>query len=122
MIFQFRIKQDLQTYVVVAAAVSSASALASATAALRCSAVILVGLAASALASIASTRRIFSSAAVLCPGGLIIVCHDLGEILQLGVAPGLCVSYNQMHAQYTCSSYLLLAHLATRSHTDGEQS
>ena len=81
---------DLQTYVVaasVSSAVSSAaSALASATAALRCSAVILVGLPASTLAS-STARRICSSAAILSPGGIVIVCHDLGELLQLGVAP-----------------------------------
>ena len=92
---------DLKIYVV-AAAVSSAvstpaSALAGATATLRCSAVILVGLAASALAGIATARRIFSSAAIISPGGIVIVCHDLSELLQLGIAPGLRVSYNKMH-------------------------
>ena len=56
---------DLQTYVVAAAVSSAASALASATAALRCSAVILVGLAASTLASITSARRVLSSTCLL---------------------------------------------------------
>ena len=45
-----------------------------------------------------------SSAAILSPGGIVIVCHDLGELLQLGVAPGLRVSPNKMHAQHTVNS------------------
>ena len=113
---------DLQTYVVVAAVSSAASALASATAALRCSAVILVGLAASTLASITSARRVLSSTAVIGSRSIVIVSHDLGELLQLSVAPRFCVSHNQMHALHASRRHLLLAHLATRSHTDGEQS
>ena len=94
---------DLKIYVV-AAAVSSA-----------------VSTTASALAGIASTRCILRTSAIISPGGIVIVCHDLGELLQLGVAPGLRVSHNQMHAQHASRRHLLLAHLATRSHTDGEQ-
>ena len=61
---------DLKIYVI-AAAVSSAvstpaSALAGTTATLRCSAVILVGLAASALAGIASTRCVLRATAAIC--------------------------------------------------------
>ena len=87
--FAIRIKQDLKIYVVavaVIAAVGSAGSLRGTTAALRCSAVILVGLPASALASTAATRCVLR-AAVISPGGIVIVCHDFGELLKLGVAP-----------------------------------
>ena len=117
---------DLKIYVVATAVSSAVStparALAGTTATLRCSAVILVGLAASALAGVASTRRVLRATAVLSPGGIVIVCHDLGELLKLGIAPALCVSHNQVHALHACCRNLLLAHLATRSHADGEQS
>ena len=78
---------DLKIYVVAAAVSTPAGALAGTTAALRCSAVILVGLPASALASITATWCILCSTTVLSPGGIIIVCHNLGELLQLSVAP-----------------------------------
>ena len=81
--FAIRINLDLKIYVV-AAAVSSAV---SATATLRCSAVILVGLPASTLTGTTTARRVLSSTAVLSPGGIVIVCHDLGELLKLGIAP-----------------------------------
>ena len=45
----------------------------------------------------------------------------LGELLQLSIAPRLCISHNQVNALHACSRHLVLAHLATRSHADGEQ-
>ena len=66
--FVIRIKQDLQTYVVAAAissAIGSAGTLASTTAALAGSAVVLISLPTSALASITSAWRVLSSTAVV---------------------------------------------------------
>ena len=69
--FAIRIKQDLKIYVIATALGSaSASALAGITSALAGSAVILVGLAASALASTTSARCILRSAAVPFPRSL----------------------------------------------------
>ena len=110
--FAIRIKQDLKIYVV-AAAVGFTSALAG-------SAVILVGLAASALTGTpastlvgtTSARCILRSAAIG-SRSIVIVCYDLGELLQLGVALGLRVSHNQVYALHASRRYLLLAHLAT---------
>ena len=71
--FAIRIKQDLQTYVVAAAvssAVSSAASALTGTAALRCSAVILVGIPASTLASITSARSILRTTAVISSGNI----------------------------------------------------
>ena len=110
---------DLKIYVIAAAVSSAVSTPASA---LASTAVILVGLAASTLTGTTTARRVLSSAAVLSPGGIVIVCHNLGEFLQLSIAPALCVSHNQVHALHASRRHLLLAHLATRSHTDGEQS
>ena len=77
----------LQVNVGVAATTFRGSATLACSAALAGAAVILVGIPASALAGVASARSVLRATAILSPGGIVIVCHDLGELLQLGVAP-----------------------------------
>ena len=83
------------------------------------------GCTAAALAGVRATAR--SCVTTAC--GALFVGADIAAVLlnlallaQLGIAPALRVSHNQVYALYAGSRHLLLGVLRLGAHTDGEQS
>ena len=76
-----------------------------------------------------STRAALAGVCVTTACGALLVGADIAAVLlnlallaQLGIAPALRVSHNQVYALYAGSRHLLLGILRLGAHTDGEQS